>query len=238
MRSRFLNSVAAMAIAAVLGGAAKAADPSVADTYDWSGLYVGAHIGYGEASYDGIFQGGSSFGTDYLGEDLDLGGFIGGIHVGFNHQIDSIVIGIEGDVSLADWQDRLHYGNASTYSGHAGDINMLASIRGRIGFVPTERTLVFATAGAAFSDAKYTQYGSGDPTDSERAIVKFKDVGLVVGGGAEMAVTDNLRIRAEGLYYMFGDDKDTDFGLGSGDSGDFAGFDDAFTLRLGASLNF
>src|SRR5207253_5189332 len=62
-------------------------------TYDWTGFYVGGHVGYGWAKKD--WQ--DSFGLFNLSTDPN--GFLGGGQVGFNYQIGQFVLGAEGDFS-------------------------------------------------------------------------------------------------------------------------------------------
>ncbi len=222
MNKMLMCGVAAAAIGVAWGGTAQAQG-----MYDWTGFYIGGNVGYGGANYEGVA------GTaPYFADDLDLNGIAGGLHGGYNHQIDSFVFGVEGDLTFVDWQDTnfLHDVN---HSGGAGDVNLLASIRARLGFTPTDRLLVFATGGIAFSDADYTALSTDDSTGFQ-----FNDVGGVVGGGAEWAVTDAVSVRAEGLYYMFGDKKDISGASGSFFAGDFAEFDNAFVFRVGATLHF
>ena len=72
-----------------------------AAAYNWTGFYVGAHVGYGEADVNGEFDQedtGLIFG-------LEPNGLIGGVHAGFDWQISSFVLGVEGDFSWADWED-------------------------------------------------------------------------------------------------------------------------------------
>ena len=65
-------------------------------TYDWTGFYVGGHIGYGWA--DKSWQDLVGFGT--VSHKAD--GFLGGGQVGFNYQTGMFVFGVEGDFSWAD----------------------------------------------------------------------------------------------------------------------------------------
>ena len=96
-----------LAGATMFSGAAMAADLSrpvykappagaLPVTYDWTGFYVGGHIGYGWA--DKSWQDLVGFGT--VSHKAD--GFLGGGQAGFNYQTGMFVLGVEGDVSWAD----------------------------------------------------------------------------------------------------------------------------------------
>lgn len=229
MRNKLVVTVTSIAATMAMVGAVHAADiASDPVVHDWSGFYVGAHVGYGEGYYDGIWEASSD---DYNASDLDLSGIVGGLHAGFNHQIDSIVLGIEGDITFVDWSDSQT--KSSGYEVMSGDVNFLASLRGRVG-IAFDNVLLFGTGGIAVSDADYTQDYDGDVQTWD-----FNKLGGVVGGGAEWAMNDNFSLRAEGLYYFFNDRKDTSDFIGCcGSSADFVKFDDAFVVRVGGSFHF
>jgi outer membrane immunogenic protein len=167
----------------------------------WSGLYVGGHIG-------GVWDGDESIrkqkrckeqgscycwwckDTDWKdvevkhfkkdGDDDDVS-LLGGVHIGHNWQEDTVVYGIEADVSFAD------------------QIDYLASVRARLGFA-MDNFLVYATIGGAFVGF--------DKDDHDGKLFEDDDdrkVGLVVGGGVEYKIDPNLSVGVEGLYYVFGD---------------------------------
>src|SRR5947207_239651 len=92
-----------LASATALNGAAMAADMArpvykappagvLPVAYDWTGFYVGGHVGYGWAEKDW---------RDAFGLNLSnrASGFLGGGQVGFNYQINQFVLGVEGDFS-------------------------------------------------------------------------------------------------------------------------------------------
>jgi len=72
---------------------------------------------------------------------------------------------------------------------------------------------------------------------------KLDQFGYVTGGGVEWAVDSDLRFRAEGLVYIFGDEEDTSAILGDpgpfeSDLGDFVELERIFVLRGGVSYRF
>ena len=68
------------------------AAPIVAAAYDWSGVYLGVHAGYGGGMKD----------WDARNADFVARGFLAGGQVGINKQISSFVFGLELDGSWAD----------------------------------------------------------------------------------------------------------------------------------------
>src|SRR5688572_23863799 len=97
----------AFASALLLGaaGAANAADLIIEDAPaadiavagDWTGAYVGGHIGWvsGDVDWELVPQPGPA-GT------YTIGGWLLGAQAGYNWQVDTFVLGLEGDVSLGD----------------------------------------------------------------------------------------------------------------------------------------
>ncbi len=151
----------------------------------WSGFYAGGHLG------GAINQRAFSI-QDLSGGDLSLPSpsedqILIGLHGGYNWQVQQIVLGIEGDVSFSN------------------DANYLASIRGRLGFAPWDRLLLYGTAGAAFINvdepfAVQSVIAEGPLTFNRNR----NATGFVVGGGGEYRVLPNTSLGAEGLFYDFG----------------------------------
>jgi len=150
----------------------------------WSGFYIGGNLG-------AAFDPNNLSIKDLSGEqDLSLkfsneAEFLGGAHAGYNLQMGSWVVGLEGDFDFAK------------------DVNYLASVRGRLGWA-LGSWLPYATAGVAFIDA-----------DNNFSVVSADDgpfnfntgttgTGFVVGGGVDYKVAPHLSLGLEGLYYDFG----------------------------------
>jgi outer membrane immunogenic protein len=152
----------------------------------WSGIYIGGNLG---AAFDP-----NNVSIKDLSEEQDLSlkfsndtELIGGAQVGYNWQIGSWVVGIEGDFDFAE------------------NINYLASARGRLGWALGD-WLFYGTGGVAFID-----------TDNDFVVVSAdngpisftngeSDTGFVVGGGIDYKVAPHLSLGLEGLYYDFGSD--------------------------------
>jgi hypothetical protein len=92
-------------------------------------------------------------------------GLVGGAQFGYNWQADSLVFGIEGDISFTDWGQRTTV--FDTDAGDLGgpdvdnfafgtvsaDVDFLASVRGRLGFA-FDSLLIYGTGGVAWADAQ------------------------------------------------------------------------------------
>lgn len=195
-----------LAAALLLGTAnfAAAADAVVEEAvvvepgFTWTGGYVGGQVGYawGSSTADYTSLTGSS--------DMDPDGWLGGVYIGYNHQMPSnVVLGIEADVVYSDVDGRGQY--VSDLGPEPGsfdsvDLNWSGAVRGRIGYA-VDRFLPYFAAGVAFG---------GVDTISEDTNPAFAGswndtyVGYTVGVGAEYAATDNLILRVEYRYTDFG----------------------------------
>lgn len=188
--------IAACASGALMAfcGAASAADLTV-PAYDWSGFYFGGQIGWSWLDPDSQAFAGLPAGN-YIQPKSN--GVIGGGHVGYNFQVNSIVLGIEGDFNGTDLSETDPCFNPAFDCNASSDWN--ASIRGRLGFA-ADRILIFATGGYAIAD--YSGF-----TRIVATGVKFSDSetvdGFAVGGGFEYAWTDNFLVRAEYRHEFFG----------------------------------
>lgn len=172
------SSVAALAL--IAAPAALAADlPSNAAyeqgyvtpaVYDWTGLYAGASVGYGFGSFG----------------PTDVSGLVGSVHLGFNVQYGTFVVGLEGD---GTWS-----GISDDVAGIERSIDYLGSIRARAG-ITFDRVLVYGTGGFSF----------GGFTAANGAVSQSKaGMGWVAGIGAEMAIAQNWTARVEALHYDLG----------------------------------
>lgn len=94
----------ASAMLSLVGGHALAADAIGAEpttVHDWSGVYAGGHLGYGFGRSDAVFSLPNTP-TFQASQDYDIDGFLGGVQVGYNYQINSVVLGVEADIAGAD----------------------------------------------------------------------------------------------------------------------------------------
>jgi outer membrane immunogenic protein len=164
--------------------------------FSWTGLYLGAHIGYGWSDVDWQFANTPGISTSHGG----AGGLLGG-QIGYNIQVRQFVVGAEADLSSAWFAGSTSCPDAAFNCAHSFD--WMASLRGRAGVaVNNNRTLLYATAGAAWADVDYT---AKDALTGATFGTGFANthVGWVAGGGIEHMLTRNLTARVEYLYYGF-----------------------------------
>ena len=235
----------------------------------WQGFYIGGNVGYGEADFEhgadlvrydfdpvlGVFAPGVAAS---LSNGFTADGLIGGVQAGYNWQVNSLVFGLEGDISFADWSHESvafdnpldAFGIAADVEGIvSADIDLLASIRGRVGMA-FGNALVYGTGGVAFADAKARlRVDLVDDATVENIweeSADFNDVGFVIGGGtAWMVIPQTFSVGVEGLYYVF-DETRTLFEadrvpIRNGDERDVhatATLDDVWVIRARADFHF
>lgn len=213
------------------------ADPVVEApaAYDWSGIYVGVHGGYGWADSEGTFDSGGPPGGVYDISDFDIDGGILGAHAGYNWQWNQFVVGIEGDLSWSGLEDRLEGVADPADTVHIeGEVELLASIRARLGYA-FDNLLFYGTVGAGYADFDFTStFAPLVGTDT----VSDDDWGVVFGGGVEYGWNSWL-FRLEALHY----DVDPGFTFDGdevpdADGGDTVYLDGITTVRLGVSYKF
>ncbi|MGV3552640.1 outer membrane protein [Rhizobium sp.] len=152
--------------------------------FSWNGAYVGLGVGGGSLQSDfGIVGVPAARGSKNFN-----GGLVSGF-VGYNYQIESFVIGVEGDFSY-NWNERT-FGKL----GGAVDMgsDMSGSLRGRVGYA-MDSALIYATAGWTATNGYVNSLG----VERSRTFQ-----GWTAGAGLDFAVTDNVFLRAEYRYSDF-----------------------------------
>ncbi len=165
--------------------------PVQSTSYDWSGVYLGAMLGYTWAEYsvEGL-------------NDVDDNGYVAGAYTGFNFQSGSLVFGVEGDFASV--------GLDESSGGTSVETDMIGSVRGRVGYA-FDRVLAYGTGGVAFANVTADDGAVSD--DNWHS-------GYTLGAGVEAAMTDHILARVEYLYSDFGEESydlttDTDVDLTS-----------------------
>ena len=203
-------------IAVLIGTPALAADmatkapPTSPVPYTWTGFYFGGQIGVGFGDNSSSFSGFDP-GDTPPPVSPDRSGVVLGGQVGYNYQFGSWVGGLEADIAYTHID-----GTASSISVNGTtqpteqDLNWLGTVRGRIGVLPTNRMLVFATGGAAFGGVRVSSslgpaFGTCGPGNScGSGSASGTNVGWTLGGGIEYALSNRISFKAEYLYVDLG----------------------------------
>ena len=187
----------APALAADLGARtpyySKAAPAYVAPIYNWTGFYVGGHLG-------GAFSSSNDFNGLALANS-DNGRFLGGVQAGADYQFaPNWVVGIEGQYSwLTSSNSGAIFPNGYAYTS---DQRGLGSVTGRVGYT-WGPGLAYVKGGYAYSDNSQNLAYNGVPTAF--TIDGNHSNGWTVGAGLEYMLAQNWSAKVEYQYYDFGD---------------------------------
>jgi outer membrane immunogenic protein len=216
-----------IAVAGVIGTPALAADMAVPGPayypklppaiYDWTGIYVGGHIG-GGMLVDSVSQNGVSTATTATNllssGSLRPAGVIGGGQIGANYQFAPWVVGIEGSWTDSAIQGNTKIGVASTaipappviaQERFTSQAQWFAALTGRVGYAAND-WLFYAKGGGAWMNARYTEDllvvgGAAFPVSQ---VISDNRTGFTVGAGIEVGLVENLSAKIEYDFYDFG----------------------------------
>ncbi len=206
----------------------------------WTGFYLGAGLGFRSSQTRETFDAASIGGgplrpaavlEPFTATSEPLNGIAlrGSSYAGYNWQVaPQWLLGIEGDVGFAD-QTTTFAGRAfadqafATFNGRDGisvKTTWDASIRGRVGFLVTPTTLVYATGGAArqhfdistacvspFCRSAFDILLPGGPFSIFPALTNNSatKLGWTIGAGVETAIGGHWFARADYHYADYGD---------------------------------
>ena len=219
--------LAAPAAAADLGARGYTKAPPIASPiYNWTGFYIGGHIGVGFNGNDNNFFGSTGSNTSAR--------FLGGGQVGADYQFaPNWVAGIEGQYSL------LSGGNTNVvFAGPPvvafnSKVDGIGSVTGRLGYT-WGPGLLYVKGGYGFSDTNNARITSaGVPVAF--AFNNSRD-GYTVGAGLEYLFAPSWSAKLEYQYYNLGNSRFTAgpavlVGLGNISN-------DLHTLKLGVNYRF
>ena len=223
LASAAVAALASGAHAADLGVQRVAVDAAiVAPVFNWTGFYLGAHIGYGWAN--------SNWSATGLPIGVNPKGVFGGLQAGYNWQINSLVLGLEADLSAAGLNNAVPCPNPTfTCSGRS---NFLSTVRGRAG-IAVDRALLYVTGGLAIGNWNHRAANAAGSTVGGHASSVTR-AGLALGAGLEYAFTPNVTAKLEYMYYHFSNY--SALNDGGGTSSTFA--PRAHTVKLGINYLF
>ena len=187
-------------------------------SYDWSGFYLGGHVGYAGGSSNWSATPAGAAGPTAAGS-LDLynafdgstgtGSYFAGLQAGYNYVLPSrILLGVEADVSFPNTiaGTAVVSSPANGTANYSEQVELNGTVRGRVGYAPGH-WLFYATGGFAWS---YDQFGrtqlAGMPAGGTAApgttenLFMVPRVGGAVGAGVEVALPSNWTARAEYLF--------------------------------------
>jgi len=198
---------------------------AVGTAYDWSGVYLGGHVGFGwMPSTDRIDPANASavdaFATGFVRDagiatsvPLDSKGAMGGGQIGYNWQFSpNWVAGIEADISATNFKATNSLLNTQDFTrpmtAHQ-ELNWLGTVRGRLGFTPGNRFLVYGTGGFAYgngnlSTALTRATGCFVTFNCQQGSTSGMMTGWAAGAGVEWAFLNSWTLKLEYLHFDLG----------------------------------
>jgi opacity protein-like surface antigen len=199
-------------------GIFKAPPRVIATAYDWTGFYIGG--------FTGAAWGTSNWNIPRVGNaNPRTAGVLGGIDLGYNKQVGSWVVGVEGDVAASNAK-----GGQSCIASIANvgfpvetncnnDVKWMATATAKLGYA-WDRVLVYGKAGGAWTDNTLDVSCNGDaqfqfnctPANFlttgvfgvQHLTATAHQFGWTVGVGFELGLTPNWSAKAEYDYLNFG----------------------------------
>ena len=221
---RALGCVAAACLATVtcghaadmpVAGAMPLKAPPLPQAYDWSGFYVGGHMGYAAGNSDWTAnpaQAGLPPTAGTLNVFLPLnsffesGSFLAGVQTGYNYMLSNrVVLGVEADASFPAFPnaDGLSMSGSSSFNSAVigpatlGETALaFGTVRGRIGYAPGS-WLFYATGGFAWTYDRQTLTQAASGSSESPLLWRF---GWAAGAGVEVPVAPNWSAKAEYLW--------------------------------------
>jgi outer membrane immunogenic protein len=250
------------AMAADLPSRREAPTPYVAaPVFTWTGFYVGVNGGYADPTATiGVSPGGAWVGDpDFPGvanaaaRKLTLQGATGGGQVGYNYQVNNVVLGLEADVNALglskSYQSPVFPGVVGgIYSANGSvSVNSIVTLRGRLGLA-FNNWLFFGTGGVAIAEEKFRQSVNftnvaappppppalpftGPAGGANAGSVSKSSVSWTLGAGVEYAFSNQLSAKVE---YLYADLKSLQFGSVYGPNAFDAG---TWTMQHRANLS-
>ncbi|MEZ2332124.1 outer membrane protein [Mesorhizobium sp. RCC_202] len=190
--------IAIAALAGLGATAASAADmtgPVAGSAYDWSGFYVGGHIGFanGNVRATDVTQPNGGFFTDLVPAGTEGFGFrdtniAGGAHVGWQHQWDQFVLGGEASWTFTGIDKTIVSPYFPDSDTETGKIQHYATVVGKVGYA-FDRFMIYAKGGYAGGKV-------GFKARDNDALVTYEQNewhnGYAVGAGIDYALTDKV----------------------------------------------
>jgi len=207
---------------------AQAAEPSAhlptkappAALSDWSGFYVGGHLGeaWGRARVSAWEVGGGlpAAGTLNVHHPYDTfagtGSYFSGFQAGYNHLLaPGVLVGLEADVTFPNSIGGSHIVSSGTngQARYEEKTQMSGTVRGRLGYAQGS-WLLYATGGLAWSFEQFSRTQlAGTPANGTalpgtvESLFMVPRTGWAAGAGVELALSSYWNVRIEYLSTGF-----------------------------------
>src|ERR1700675_930435 len=162
----------------------------------WGGFYLGGQVGYGMDSVAWRNLGTSAFFSPLNSLTRDHGeGVIGGGQVGYNLQLNRLVLGIEGSVSAGDFDRSFASPYFPATDSWVAKMTWLSTATGRIGY-GFDSWLPYVKGGLAVAKVDTSIQNGAVGAFSQSSAVHY---GSTLGGGGEFKIAPGFSL---GLAFM------------------------------------
>lgn len=171
-----------------------------AQSYNWTGAYIGIHGGYAWSDVDWTHQSTVLHfnpNPNTNSDSFSNSGWIGGGQIGFQQQYTNWVIGLEATLSGGDLSDT--HTRPGTFSPNqiTQDVRLIMTVTARLGYT-FDRSMVYVKGG--YAGARLTEGLSEQPFFTHSVGNDSWHNGWTIGAGFEYAFTRNLIF---GLEYNY-----------------------------------
>jgi outer membrane immunogenic protein len=215
-----LIALTSLAAAADLPSRSAVAVPEAAPVFSWSGFYAGVHGAWFRDDGEAVRFGLTGVPADVVPARVGLSdsGLGGGAQIGYLWQFGRFVAGFETDLSLLDLERTRSFesdlGGATLRTDLSAQMNLFGTVKGRLGVtLPSllpmvQQSLLYVTGGLAYAQVERQGQITVSPLGlGPQASRDDWKLGFVIGGGTEHALTSNVSIKTETLYYRLADEK-------------------------------
>jgi len=199
MKVAWARGICAGLVACAVAGSARAADmtlpappplsaPAPVPGYNWSGFFVGGHLGYGWGSEAITLTPDSHYPSGSIPPAIaaDPRGVVVGVQYGTNWQFDRLVLGTESDFSFTDIRRSQTILTTTPSVTNTGEQKLpwFGTTRVRAGYALQDNLLIYATGGLANgrAEASFSAFGPGIGAVGSRSKTLW---GWTLGGGLE-----------------------------------------------------
>lgn len=212
-----------IAVSILSSGFAAAGTMGPIEAPSWTGFYAGLNAGgiWGESQ---VYWDATSippttetnivtFNADLQRETvttLSSSGFTGGGQIGYNYQMNNMLLGIEGDFNYVNFDASRHFvsppsSRAPRIFTQNTSVDWLSTVRGRLGYV-TNNWLIYGTGGLAITAVNFNDHlENGSVLFPEQGInINKTQTGWTAGAGAEWVFAPNWSAKVEYKYVGFG----------------------------------
>jgi opacity protein-like surface antigen/outer membrane protease len=223
-----LSALALVSVTTVWSSPVRGHEPA---PYDWTGYYIGAHMGSGHANTSVA----NPFGLTLYGDEIPTQEALIGLQGGYNWQLPNTrwVFGAEGELTFLDTagSNTCFAFNSAFYisSNCTNDPTYMGTLAARAGYAagPSGKSLLYLKAGTAFIDNRLVAETNNEQIPNAtpaRRTAYTTSWGVLIGAGLEQAIAPAWTLKFEYDYMRTGD-----FGFAAPPSNN-AQLDDAFTV--------